>query len=265
MSSANSIPYPLLHLLCDFSVESPDFTISQALLAKHFPNIKCVVSPQKFKKGHILAQSVFLKLVVSSFPDGTIHICRVGTMSKQAARFIVAKSGEHYFMGPDNGLLPLYFGDSELEYFNITPRDSILDPLKHVYIPAIEKLIAGDMILSGIFDVKETLVRSMLPSPTLSNDTLNLTVIYIDYYGNVYFNLDRKTFIEVGQGRNFKLRINSNIVIQKLSSHYNDVNEGNELCLFGHGDILQVAVNSGSAEQYLGLGDGRNVIIQFAV
>ncbi len=265
MSTTISVPDPLLHLLCDFSVESPDFTISQALMAKHFPKNRCVVSPQKFKKGHILAQSVFLKLVVPSFPDGTIHICRVGTMSKQAARFIVAKSDGHYFMGPDNGLLSLCFEDPKLEYFNITPENPVQDPLKQVYIPAIEKLVAANMTLSGIFDVKETIVRSMLPTPTLSNDTLNLTVIYIDYYGNVYFNLDRKTFIEVGKGRNFKLRINSNIVIQKLSNQYNDVNEGHELCMFGHGDILQVAVNSGSAEQYLGLGDGRNVIIQFAV
>jgi S-adenosylmethionine hydrolase len=108
------------------------------------------------------------------------------------------------------------------------------------------------------------MVRSAPPTPTLSNNVMNLTVLYNDYYGNAYLNINRSTFEEVGQGRAFRLRISHSMEIKQLSNGYNDVMEGMELCLFGYGDIMQVAVNAGSAVQYLSLTEGRNILLEFA-
>jgi hypothetical protein len=91
MNSQNLNSNGIIHVLCDFSVESPDYTVTQARLARNFPNHRAVISPQPFKKGHILGQSVFLQLVVPEFPEGSVHICRVGTMSRMAPRFVSAR------------------------------------------------------------------------------------------------------------------------------------------------------------------------------
>ncbi len=258
--------HPLVHLICDFRVESPDYTVAMARMATEFPNIKTLITPQPFKKGHILGQSVFLQLVLNEFPEGTVHICRFGTMSKLPNRFVITKHGGKFFMGPDSGLLPLYFGEEDIVYYNITPLDNIniFDPLKEVYIPALKRLLDAEMdIETAGFPIKEMMIRSSPPQPTLSNGMMRLTVIYNDYYGNAYLNINRKTFDEVGQGRAFRLLLNSNMEINHLSRSYNDVPEGMELCMFGHGDILQIAVNAGSAAQYLSLNEDKPVVLQF--
>lgn len=265
MNSQNPNSHAIIHVLCDFSVESPDYTVTQARLARYFPEHRAIISPQPFKKGHILGQSVFLQLVVPEFPQGSIHICRVGTMSRMAPRFVLAEYEGSYFIAPDNGLLPLFFNNEEIEYYNINPSGiQVTDAMSEVYIPAVQRLLASNMKLQGVFDVKEMMVRSSPPTPTLSNNVMNLTVLYNDYYGNAYLNINRKTFEEIGQGRSFRLRISHSMEIKQLSNSYNDVMEGMELCLFGYGDILQVAVNAGSAVQYLSLTEGRNILLEFA-
>jgi S-adenosylmethionine hydrolase len=187
-------------------------------------------------------------------------------MSKLPNRFVVVKHQGKYFMGPDSGLLPLYFGEEEVEYFNITPANNItiFDPLKEVYIPALKQLLGSNMDFEQAgFPKKEMMIRSAPPQPTLSNGMMRLTVIYNDYYGNAYLNINRKTFEEVGQGRPFRLLLNSTMEINHLSRSYNDVPEGMELCMFGHGEILQIAVNAGSAAQYLSLNEDKPVVLQF--
>lgn len=257
---------PLIHLICDFRVESPDYTVAMAKMATEFPQSRTLITPQPFKKGHILGQSVFLKLVLNEFPEGTVHICRFGTMSRLPNRFVVAKHQGKFFMGPDSGLFPLYFDDDSIQYFNITPTENIhiFDPLKEVYIPALKQLIEAKMDLSTAgFAAKEMMIRSSPPQPTLSNGMMRLTVIYNDYYGNAYLNINKQTFDEVGQGRPFRLLLNSTMEINRLSRSYNDVPEGMELCMFGHGDIMQIAVNAGSAAQYLSLNEDKPVVLQF--
>lgn len=257
---------PIIHLLCDFRIESPDYTVAMARMSAEFPQLKTLITPQPFKKGHIVGQSVFLKLVLNEFPEGTVHICRFGTMSKSANRFVIVNQHGKYFMGPDSGLFPLYFEDETITYYNITPADNIniFDPLKEVYIPALKQLLSADMdIKAAGFPVKEMMVRPAPPQPTISNGMMRLTVIYNDYYGNAYLNINKATFDEVGKGRPFRLMLNSNLEINKLSRSYNDVPEGMELCMFGHGEILQIAVNAGSAAQYLSLNEDKPVVLQF--
>lgn len=257
-------PFSLIHLLCDFGVESPDYTVAMARMANHFPKNRCVISPQSFKKGHIMGQSIFLKLVVPEFPTGSIHVCRVGTLSKMPARFVIAKHLGSFFLAPDNGLLPLYFGDEKIKYFNITPTGiDVTDPLNQVFIPALKQLFNSDFELASNFPVKEMIAIATAPSPTVSNDVVGLTVVYNDYYGNAYLNVDRKSFDLLCNNRNFKLMLSSTMSINRISNSYNDVTEGLELCLFGYGDIMQIAVNAGSAVQYLGLSEGRNVLLKF--
>jgi S-adenosylmethionine hydrolase len=266
MSNSNQPNQPLIHLICDFRVESPDYTVAMARMATEFAALKTLITPQPFKKGHILGQSVFLKLVLNEFPEGTVHICRFGTMSRLPNRFVVAKHKGKYFMGPDSGLLPLYFGEEEIIYYNITPAENvtIFDPLKEVYIPALKQLLSTNMDLEAAgFPIKEMMVRSSPPQPTLSNGMMRLTVIYNDYYGNAYLNINKQMFEEVGQGRPFRLMLNSTMEISRLSQSYNDVPEGMELCMFGHGDIMQIAVNAGSAAQYLSLNEDKPVVLFF--
>lgn len=256
----------IIHLITDFGMDAPDHTISQAHLVRNFPDAKLIFSPQNFKKGHVLQQAIFGKLVSGHFPDQTIHIFRVGMLSKTTPRFVLGHYANQFFLSPDNGILPLLFDDPHQEnakYYQITPAERVIHPLMQVYIPAIQKLIQSQWTPESNFEIKSQLVRSTMPEPTIAGNQMRLTVIYNDVFGNAYFNLNYRDFELIRQNRRFTIRVNHFTEIQKLSLEYNDVDEGDAICTFNYGGIMQISVNSGSSAQLLALTEGRNVILEF--
>jgi len=53
-----------------------------------------------------------------------------------------------------------------------------------------------------------------------------------------------------------------NETITNLSWHYNEVGEGEKLCLFGISNYLEIAINKGNASQLLGLHDDDSNVIR---
>jgi len=254
-----------LHLITDFGFDAPEHTMAQIQLIRNFPGSDIVYSPQSFRKGHALQQAMFGKLVCGHFPDKSIHILRVGTLAKLPPRFVLGYFGNQYFLSPDNGVLPLLFDDpaGELaEYYQITPVEAVVNPLLQVYIPTIKSIVQSDYQL-GSFSKKDQVYRITMPEPTISGNILRLTVIYNDVFGNAYFNLNYRDFETFRNQRRFRLIINHLTEINRLSLDYNDVPEGNAICTFGHGGMLQIAVNAGSSAQLLGLSEGKNVMLEF--
>lgn len=257
----------IIHLITDFGMDAPDHTVSQAHLLRNFPHANMAYSPQSFKKGHVLQQAVFGKLVCGHFPEQTIHIFRVGMLAKTTPRFVLGFYANQFFLAPDNGILPLLFDDPNQEnakYFQITPAERVIHPLMQVYIPAIHQLVQSNFEPEGTFEIKPQLVRSAMPEPTISGNKMFLTVIYNDVFGNAYFNLNFRDFELIRQGRKFRIIVNHHTIIERLSAEYNDVTEGDAICTFNYGGMLQISVNAGSSAQLLALSEGRNVILEFA-
>jgi len=233
----------IIHLITDFGFEAPEHTIAQVQLYRNFPGASIVFSPQSFRKGHALQQAIFGKLVCGHFPDNSIHILRVGTLAKLPPRFVLGHFGNQFFLAPDNGVLPLLFDDphGENASYYLSSGYNVVDRLQK----------------------KEQVYRVTMPEPTISGSILRLTVIYNDFFGNAYFNLNYRDFELLRNQRKFRLMINHYTEINKLSLDYNDVPEGHPICTFGHGGLLQVAVNAGSSAQLLELLEGKNVMLEF--
>ena len=255
-----------IHLITDFGFDAPEHTIAQIQLIRNFPGSSIVYSPQPFRKGHALQQAIFGRLVCGHFPDNSIHVLRVGSLAKLPPRFVLGYFGNQFFLSPDNGVLPLLFDDpngENAEYYQITPTDSMVNPLLQVYIPTIKSILNSEYRLHTHFEKKDQVYRITMPEPTISGNVMRLTVIYNDVFGNAYFNLNYRDFESLRNQRRFRLIINHLTEINRLSLDYNDVQEGNAICTFGHGGMLQIAVNAGSSAQLLGLSEGKNVMLEF--
>jgi S-adenosylmethionine hydrolase len=48
-----------------------------------------------------------------------------------------------------------------------------------------------------------------------------------------------------------------------MSWHYNEVSEGEKLCLFGISNFLEIAINKGNASTLLGLYPDEMIMIEF--
>lgn len=262
MREGQQQPSKLLHLLCDFEAGSPEYSVAQAQLLHFFPECRLAVSPQPIKKGHVQAQAIFLRLVRDSFPPGTIHLCHFRTLSRQPKRYVAAWNNGQLFLAPDNGVLTLLFGPDFTDYFRLPVPESFQSPLSSVYVPELLRLREQDYQLDSLLEPKDSVVSTQLLAPTMTGNTIRLTVIYNDAHGNAYLNFDRAAFDYFGAGRSFTLR-NSSMSLDRICQHYDDVIEGEALAIFGWGDLLQISVNAGSAQQYLALSEGKMLLLEF--
>jgi hypothetical protein len=135
-------------------------------------------------------------------------------------------------------------------------------PLADIFVKAACHLAKGGK-LSEIGIPVEGFEKKMNLQPVVEKNLIRGVVIYIDVFQNVITNITKEFFNRVQQGRRFRLSFKRNETIDQLSWHYNEVPEGEKLCLFGISDHLEIAINKGNASGLLGLYLGDSVIIDF--
>ena len=70
-----------------------------------------------------------------------------------------------------------------------------------------------------------------------------MQVVYIYHFGNLYFNLTKKMFDEVGKGRSFAIPIRPQTTINKFHERFADVEVGNEVAFWGQNGFLVISMN----------------------
>jgi len=116
--------------------------------------------------------------------------------------------------------------------------------------------------------------------PKISQDQKTITggVIYIDNYGNIISNINKKLFVDVGKGRNFKISA-ARYTFTKIVNKYNEILgenpsdssqfDGNRLALFNSAGYLEIAIyrsnlkTVGGATTLLGLDYRDTITIEF--
>ncbi len=213
-----------------------------------------------------IQQAAFiLKNSYHYFPEGTVHLIGVDTVLTDLTRFLAVKYKGHYFVGADNGIFSLIFTEKPEEMVEITIMQDMKFlhfPLADVFVKAACHLAKGHTLSQIGIPVQEV-ERKMDLQPVIERNLIKGMVIYIDTFQNAITNITKDFFIKVQQGRRFILYFKRNETISQLSWHYNEVQEGEKLCLFGISDHLEIAINKGNASGLLGLGLGDSVIIDF--
>ncbi len=229
-------------------------------MATHFGDHRLIHQNHSYKLGEIMSPAIFLKLSKDFFPAGTIHICDFKIKSTLPEKYLLALSGEQFFIGPDSGIFALLFKDAQVDYFEIEATGEITDFSTQICVPAMQKLIGDNMHVRG-FKPLQKIVDAQWLKPALMQNVYRLSVIYTDARGNAYLNISREEFEAARNGRNFRLKVDMRTEINQITAHYNRVPEGHLLALFGAGELLQVALNWGSARQMLGMKENQKVVM----
>jgi S-adenosylmethionine hydrolase len=199
------------------------------------------------------------------FPEDTVHIIGIDTVFKENTRYLAIRYKNHYFVGADNGVFSLMFDRDPQEIVEI----NLMQDLKFLHFPLVDIFVktachlAGGGTLSGIGLPVPGIEKKMNLQPVVDKNLIKGLVIYIDSFQNVITNITKDFFTGIQAGRQFTLSFKRNETISHLSWHYNEVPEGEKLCLFGISDHLEIAINKGNASGLLGLNIGDSVIIDF--
>lgn len=234
-------------------------------LLKLLPSVTLVDVTHEIQAFNIAEAAFVLKNAFHYFPEQTVHLIGIDTVYSDRNNYLAIRYQGHYFVGADNGIFSLIFDREPDEMVELT----ILQDLNFLHFPICDILVKAASHLANngkltdigvaIHDIQE---RTSL-QPVIGQDFIRGTIIYIDTFQNAISNVTKELFMHIQQNRNFTLHFKRNETLTELSWHYNEVPEGEKLCLFGISNHLEIAINKGNAAGLLGLALGDIVRIEF--
>jgi len=234
-------------------------------ILKLLPTVTIVDITHSVAAFNVQQAAFILKNSYYYFPEGTVHLIGIDTVFNEQTRYLAVQYKNHFFIGADNGIFSLMFSDTpdEMVELNIIQDLKFLHfPLADIFVKAAVHMAKGGKLTEIGLPVS-SVENKMNLQPVIEKNLIKGVVIYIDSFQNVITNITKEFFNRIQQGRQFTLYFKRNETITHLSWHYNEVPEGEKLCLFGISDHLEIAINKGNASGLLGLNLGDSVLIDF--
>ena len=235
-------------------------------LYSQFPAVKLVDVSHDIPPFDIQYAAFVLKNAYPYFPAKTVHLIGIDSVFSEETRYLAVRYKGHYFVGADNGIFSLIFDgppDEAVEINIIQDLKYLHFPLTDIFAKAASTLAKGGK-LADVGDPVDQIVDRTLVQPVVEENSLRGSVVFVDSFGNVISNISKELFNKVQRSRNFTLYFRRNETIDQMSWHYNDVPEGEKLCLFGISDHLEIAINKGNASGLLGLNKGDIIRLEFS-
>lgn len=235
-------------------------------LVRHYPDVRIIDISHEIPSFDIQHAAFVIKNAYPHFPDNTVHLIGIDSVFSQNTRYIAIRYKKHYFVGADNGIFSLIIGGQPEEAVEI----NLIQDLKYLHFPltdifakAASHLAKGGK-LKEIGDPIDGIVERTIIQPVVEKDNLRGVVVFVDSFGNVVSNISKDLFNKTQRNRDFVLTFRRNETIRQMSWHYNEVPEGEKLCLFGISNYLEIAINKGNASQLLGLNQGDIIRVDFS-
>jgi S-adenosylmethionine hydrolase len=186
------------------------------------------------------------------FPKGTIHVVHISS-SLSHGRMLLAEADGHYFITYDTGLLSLMFGTKPHKVFLINEElgeNSTL--LGEKTIAHVISLLQQEYLPKDFAQPFSDAVTYRLLQPVTNAGTIRGSVVYIDHFGNAVSNISRDMFERFMTNKRYSIFANVGNTNQ-ISVRYDEVEEGEMVCIFNTAGFLEVGICKGKAENLLGL------------
>ena len=201
------------------------------------------------------------------FPSDTIHLVVVDPGVGTARRPLLARTIEHKFVAPDNGVLSLvYEREESIEVRHITSDHYFLNPVSNtfhardVFAPVVGWLSRGvevDKFGEPISDY----AKFTSPRPKrVSDQLIKGVVLRVDKFGNMITNImpDDVPPLFSENPPPFRIVINQQ-EITKLHLSYSMGKPAEVFAIVGSSGYLEICTNRGSAAKILNAGRGTEV------
>jgi S-adenosylmethionine hydrolase len=248
------------------------------------PDARIVDLTHEVPAQDVRAGAYLLRGAAPYFPRGTIHVAVVDPGVGTERRALVVATRDALFVGPDNGLFSLVaparsvrgIWDVSRSRYRL-PKQSRTFHGRDVFAPIAARLASGTAP-DELGARMRTMQRLAAPRVRRERDRAHGEVIWIDGFGNLITNIGAN---DVPRGRRgahtprrsardasgFRVRglsvtIGSHVL--PLLASYADVPSGEAVALVNSNDLVEVAVNRGSAASLLGLGRGARVTVEAA-
>ncbi|MFB3920251.1 MAG: S-adenosyl-l-methionine hydroxide adenosyltransferase family protein [Terriglobia bacterium] len=214
-----------------------------------------------FDAAFVLAQSYRF------FPSDTIHLVVVDPGVGTARRPLLARTMEHKFIAPDNGVLSLvYEREESVEVRHVTSDHYFLNPVSNtfhgrdVFAPIAGWLSKG-LEVDKFGEPIEDYAKFTSPKPKKVSDQLvKGVVIRIDKFGNITTNITPEDIPQLFQETPppFKILIGQ-LEVTKLNLAYAMGKPSELFAIVGSSGFIEVCTNRGSAAKAMNVNRGAEV------
>ena len=253
-------------LLSDFGLQDPSVAVVKGTLMA-YTTASLIDISHDIKPFNISQAAYLLSASFKNFPAGTCHILLFDLFSNATPRLLLSSHNGHYFLSPDNGLLPMALGalpqSTWLCYELTGSANSFIDWLHAAgnIIHQLKTKNANELALP-----EYTLLNTNPSNQDPSLAETQYDILHIDHYENVVVNITRPQFQNLVKDRPFQVKFMHVEEISEISDSYNSVREGYKLCRFNSNNYLEICINRGKAASLFGLRLGsKNNNIKIAI
>lgn len=257
----------IITLTTDFSMSDTYVGMMKGAILCVAPDATLVDLAHNISPHDVFEAAFIIHTSYKFFPPGTVHLVIVDPAVGSARRRIAMKCGEHYFVGPDNGVFTYMIRASECcdaVEIEAPPRGPGLRGVtfegRDVFAPVAAKLALGTP-LSEIGKPISDPVTLDIPKPRISATSIDGKIIYIDHFGNCISNIEAADIEALGGTPRVSV---AGYDLGPLRRSYADVPPGEPLAVINSLDHLEIAINQGNAREDLNIKVGTPVRVTVA-
>ncbi|MEM3851432.1 MAG: SAM-dependent chlorinase/fluorinase [Methanomassiliicoccales archaeon] len=259
---------PVVTLLTDFGSGGGYIGAMKGVIlrrvAADIVDITHAIPPQSIEAGALVLRSV-----AGFFPENTIHVVVIDPGVGSSRKAIAIHAGNHYFIGPDNGvLIPAARKAGKLDVREIDVRKIGLPEVSNtfhgrdVFAPAAAFLAAG----SSFQKIGRSLSRYVpleIEECRKVSGGLAGRIVYVDSFGNLLTGIPADTFKQVfSYGDRISLHLGDRRTMVQFKPTYASVDVGSPLILIGSHSFVEIAVRNGSALNFFEANPGQEVLFK---
>jgi S-adenosylmethionine hydrolase len=257
---------PIVTLTTDFGTRDPFVGIMKGVILAGAPAARLVDLTHQVPPQNVIAGAYALASAARWFPARTIHVAVVDPGVGTRRRALLIETADAWFVGPDNGVLSLAVSlRAARRIFDISRSRVRLRPTsrtfhgRDVFAPVAAALAAGaDPARLGT--PVRTIARLRPPTARRANGRITGEVLWVDGYGNLTTNVGRVELGRTGfRGRRLSITIGAHVV--PLRASYGSVRPDRAVAVVNSSDLLEIAVNHGSAAERFEAGPGTRISV----
>ncbi len=249
----------IVTLTTDFGHQDPYVGVVKGVILSGFPSATIVDLNHEIAPFDIRQGAWSLKMSLSHFPQGAVHIAVVDPQVGSCQRRIALQMQDSIILAPDNGLTTAFISRAKKAF--VLDKSEFFRPClsstfhaRDVFAPVAAQLLHGvePEILATEID-KQSLAQIDGLEPTTGNGCIEGAVIYTDRYGNLITNISAETRDKIKE-----IRV-AGRVLKLATGSYDTIGDGDAQVVSGSHGYLEIAMKEANAQDFLKVKNGEKV------
>jgi S-adenosylmethionine hydrolase len=257
------MPRAILTLTTDFGAQDHFTGVMKGVILSINPAATVVDISHEVRPYEIPEGAFVLSQAWRYFPKKSIHVAVVDPGVGSTRRPVLVEAGGHYFVGPDNGIFSLIYGEEKHKVRVLTSERYFRQPVsrtfhgRDIFAPAAAHVSLGVKPAAFGKLIKDYLRASFEKPVRTGKRVWTGAILKVDHFGNLITNFHVREFPDLAE-RAFEFSVGL-VRIHRLALNYAESEAGELAVIVGSSGYFEVAASQASAARKLGCGSGAPV------